>query len=188
MTDTAQFQPHPPPEIPDPVSCFRERVGQAAVRHPDLPQREVVLSRLFAYVYLRMEAAFDALTSRWGLSAWAWFTLMAIYAREGEDVTPSDISRVLFLPRANVTRLTDDLVRRELLHRVPSTTDRRVLLLTLTDAGRTLVLETMPHTWELHRAVWGGLSSDQLDGAEDLFRTILGGISAAPIAVPPEER
>ena len=71
----------------------------------------VVLSRLFSYVYMRLEAAYDTLMARWHLTAWSWFTLMVVYSRQGEEVTPSDISRVLFLARANVTRLTDDVPR-----------------------------------------------------------------------------
>ena len=169
--------------LPDCLQDFRHRVSQAAGRHPDMPTDLVVLSRLFAYVYMRLEAAYDTLMARWQLTAWSWFTLMVVYSRQGEEVTPSDISRVLFLARANVTRLTDDLVRRGYLHREPSTQDRRVLRLSLTEAGAGLVNETMPHAWDMHRAVWSALNQEQLAGAEDVFCAILQGIEGWPAAV-----
>ncbi len=166
--------------LPDCLQDFRARVAQTGARHPDMPTDLVMLSRLFAYVYMRLEAAYDTLMARWELTAWSWFSLMVVYSRQGEEVTPSDISRVLFLARANVTRLTDDLVRRGFLHREPSTQDRRVLRLSLTPAGAALINETMPHAWEMHRAVWSALSVEQLAGAEAVFCAILQGIEGWP--------
>ncbi len=169
-------------EFPEALLDFRERVRQGACLQPEMPAQLVVLSRLFGYVYMRLEAAYDTLMARWDLTAWSWFTLMVVYSRHGEEVTPSDISRVLFLARANVTRLTDDLVRRGLLHREPSTQDRRVLRLSLTDAGTALVTDTMPHAWAMHRSIWSEFSEQQLADAEVLFCNLLSGLDRWPAA------
>ena len=143
-----------------------------------MPVELVVLSRLFGYVAMRMEAAFDRLLAPWELNSWSWLALMMVFSRGDHDITPTDICRALFLARANVTRVTDDLVRRGLLHREPSVRDRRVLCLSLTEAGRSLVEAVLPKAWETHRAIWSGLDAEQLAGAQDLLSAIAKGIES----------
>jgi len=151
-----------------------------------MPVELVVLSRLFGYVAMRMEAAFDRLLAPWELHSWSWLALMMVFSRGESDITPTDISRALFLARANVTRVTDELVRRGLLHREPSARDRRVLCLSLTEAGSALVEEILPKAWETHRAIWSGLDSAQLAGAQDLLSALAKGIESPVGASAPD--
>ncbi len=57
------------------------------------------------------------------------------------DRTPTmnDLARLLGLDKSSVTGLVDRAERRGLVMRVPSTTDRRVVLVSLTGDGRALV-------------------------------------------------
>jgi DNA-binding MarR family transcriptional regulator len=57
------------------------------------------------------------------------------------DRTPSmnELARLLLLDKSSVTGLVDRAERRGLVARVPSTTDGRAVLVTLTDEGRSLV-------------------------------------------------
>lgn len=57
------------------------------------------------------------------------------------DRTPTmnDLARLLGLDKSSVTGLVDRAERRGLVMRVPSTTDRRATLVSLTDDGRALV-------------------------------------------------
>lgn len=52
--------------------------------------------------------------------------------------TPQALSRVLAIDAGGMTRLVDRLVDRGLVDRVPSTTDRRVVTIVLTERGRTI--------------------------------------------------
>lgn len=156
-----------------------------------MPVELVVLSRLFGYVGMRMEAAFDRVLAPWELNSWSWLALMMVFSRNENDITPTDISRALFLARANVTRVTDELVRRGLLHREPSVRDRRVLCLSLTDAGRSLVEDILPKIWETHRAIWSCLEPGQLAGARDLLSAIALGIetqTSGGVPAPSKEK
>lgn len=179
-SDTTPRFPLPPAFAP-----FQNRCRAAAASRPDMPTDLVVLSRLYGYVAMKMEAAFDRLMAPWELNSWSWLALMMVYSRQDHDVTPTDVSRALFLARANVTRVTDDLVRRGLLHREPSTRDRRVLCLSLTEAGQALIQEIMPHAWDTHRAIWSCLDPEQLAGAQDLLSGIAMGIESRLEALPP---
>ena len=53
--------------------------------------------------------------------------------------TMNDLARLLGLDKSSVTGLVDRAERRGLVMRVPSITDRRVVLVSLTDDGRALV-------------------------------------------------
>jgi DNA-binding MarR family transcriptional regulator len=53
--------------------------------------------------------------------------------------TMNELARLLGLDKSSVTGLVDRAERRDLVARVPSTEDRRVLLVSLTDHGRSLV-------------------------------------------------
>ena len=168
----------PKTRLPGDFGIFIERCNLAAHSHPDMPVQLVVLSRLYGFVANRMEEVFDRLVAPWDLNAWHWLAMMVVYARSAEEITPTDISRSLVLARANVTRVTDELVKRGLLHREPSTRDRRVLRLTLTPAGHQLVDEIKPHAWKAHQAIWSALDPQQLEGAADLLSAIAKGIES----------
>jgi DNA-binding MarR family transcriptional regulator len=53
--------------------------------------------------------------------------------------TMNELARLLSLDKSSVTGLVDRAERRGLVVRVPSTTDRRAVLVSLTDHGRSLV-------------------------------------------------
>jgi len=53
--------------------------------------------------------------------------------------TMNELARILGLDKSSVTGLVDRAERRGLVMRVPSATDRRVVLVSLTDDGRALV-------------------------------------------------
>jgi MarR family transcriptional regulator, lower aerobic nicotinate degradation pathway regulator len=53
--------------------------------------------------------------------------------------TMNELARLLGLDKSSVTGLVDRAERRGLVMRVPSTTDRRAVLVSLTDQGRALV-------------------------------------------------
>ncbi|PIE19473.1 MAG: MarR family transcriptional regulator [Proteobacteria bacterium] len=60
-----------------------------------------------------------------------------------EAMTPTELARAVDLSQATITGIIDRLVRRALVTRERSTTDRRRVVLTITDAGRRL-LEASP--------------------------------------------
>jgi DNA-binding MarR family transcriptional regulator len=55
------------------------------------------------------------------------------------EPTMNELARLLELDKSSVTGLVDRAERRGLVTRVPSTTDRRAVLVRLTDAGRALI-------------------------------------------------
>lgn len=62
--------------------------------------------------------------------------VLGILADSEADLSPSDIADRLILSRASVTSLLDSLEVREYVRRTDHPTDRRMLLIEMTDAGR----------------------------------------------------
>ncbi len=73
---------------------------------------------------------------------------------------------------ANMTDLIDKLQRRGLLHRAPSTTDRRSVRVELTPAGRALIEDVFPrHAQDIARAM-GSLTRGELQTLGTLLRRL----------------
>jgi DNA-binding MarR family transcriptional regulator len=62
--------------------------------------------------------------------------VLGILADSGEPLPPNKIAERLIISRASVTSLIDSLERRGYVLRAPHATDRRMLLIELTNAGR----------------------------------------------------
>lgn len=66
---------------------------------------------------------------------------LGILADSEEPMPPNKIAERLIISRASVTSLIDTLERRGYVRRAPHATDRRMLLIELTDAGRQVAHE-----------------------------------------------
>ena len=67
--------------------------------------------------------------------------VLGILADFGEPLPPNKIAERLIISRASVTSLIDSLERRGYVRRLPHSTDRRMLLIELTDTGRKVAHE-----------------------------------------------
>lgn len=67
--------------------------------------------------------------------------VLGILADSGAPLPPNKIAERLIISRASVTSLIDSLERRGYVRRSPHSTDRRMLLIELTDAGRQVAHE-----------------------------------------------
>ncbi len=67
--------------------------------------------------------------------------VLGILADLGAPLPPNQIAERLVISRASVTSLIDSLERRGYVQRLPHTTDRRMLFIELTDAGRQIAQE-----------------------------------------------
>lgn len=72
------------------------------------------------------------------------FNVLMILDGEAEPLSPHEIGERLLVTRGTVTGLLDTLQRQGLVKRVPHPGDRRMLLIELTDKGRTVLRETWP--------------------------------------------
>lgn len=99
-------------------------------------------------------------------------------------MSQGDVGHKLLLSGSNVTTVIDNLEKRGLVRRRRRSDDRRVIDVSLTDSGRTLIAGLFPAHAQRITRVFSALTSKQQDQLAALCRTL--GISIAQTAPRPE--
>jgi DNA-binding MarR family transcriptional regulator len=97
-----------------------------------------LVRRLYSIMRTRLEATFV----HHGFTLMQWIVLVQI--RDGLAKTASDIARDFAHDSGALTRVIDQLERRQLLRRSRSARDRRVVELELTREGRRVIADLLP--------------------------------------------
>jgi len=123
-----------------------------------------------------------ALGARMKLSPGVIKTLVRLAQADG--VSMGDMARGIGCDPSYITALVDDLDERGLARREPAPDDRRVKIIVLTDAGRSLAAE-IDAILSVPPAAFGALSSSELRQLRDLLDKVL---AATAGAAAPEAR
>lgn len=100
------------------------------------------------------------------------FNVLSALARAGRPLRASEVVSTTMLSGASITKIADSLVRRELLVRQKAERDGRVVLLALTDTGRTVVDFHMPRRLADDAGIIAGLTSAERETLADLLRRV----------------
>jgi MarR family transcriptional regulator, negative regulator of the multidrug operon emrRAB len=149
-----------------------------AHRHDGFPPRASALVRMVKLLHKLTQDQGNELLRRYGLTYPEYNVLMMLSASEEGVLSPSQLADAIAEKSANVTRLTTQLVEKQLIERAPSAQDRRMWLLRLTPTGQALIARFMP---EINRQLQGYAS--QLDPSEQdqllgLLKRLLAGVEA----------
>jgi MarR family transcriptional regulator, negative regulator of the multidrug operon emrRAB len=158
---------------------FEQGINRVAMRHPGLPQDQVVLNRLLHFVVRTLDDRYDRFLATYGLNSTSFLALAMIYSSEGNRLNPSDLSDALISSRTNVTRLSNELTEAGWVDRRPSSEDRRRVELSMTGAGSALLETVFPDIWAHITRQWTGFTKAELKELERLLRKLLGGLSGS---------
>jgi len=89
------------------------------------------------------------------------FEALAVLDGAGEPLPSHVIADRLLVSSASMTSLLDTLERRSLATRLPHPTDRRKILVDITDEGRRIVDEMLPIVHATATAAFRGLTQDE---------------------------
>jgi len=138
----------------------------------DVPLRLwVVLARAFDAVARHARASI----TRFGLGTTEFGVLEVLY-HKGE-LPVCDVQRRILVESSSTTYVVDKLVKRGLVRRRSSARDRRVVLLTLTAAGRRLIHRIFPPHADAIRHAVAALTPGEQERAVRLLRAL--GLGAA---------
>ncbi|QDH23040.1 MarR family winged helix-turn-helix transcriptional regulator [Saccharibacillus brassicae] len=99
------------------------------------------------------------------------FTILEVLYHKGRFPL-QQIGEKILITSGSVTYNIDKLEKRELLRRVPSPDDRRVIYAEITDQGRELFDRIFPeHADEVGR-IMGGLTADETEAAAELLKKL----------------
>jgi MarR family transcriptional regulator, negative regulator of the multidrug operon emrRAB len=156
-------------------SFFEHGIDRVSRRLPGMPRDQVVLNRLFFFVFKELDELYNQRLAHHGLNSTTFLALVMLYSSEGARLNPCDLSDALVSSRTNVTRLTDELVGAGWVQRQASSEDRRRIELSLTGSGSALVETVLPVVWDLVRDQWSDFSQAEIVEFNRLLRKLLAG-------------
>lgn len=111
--------------------------------------------------HIALERGVDARLRPWGLN-FAQNGALRVLADHGPQ-RMSYLARFLLQQTQTTTDLVDRLERRGLVRRIRHETDRRVVLVEITDAGRALIAEIGDAAWSVGREAFGAVPTAHLE-------------------------
>jgi MarR family transcriptional regulator, negative regulator of the multidrug operon emrRAB len=127
-----------------PLDKLEDNLRSLAARMPDLPFTEILLCRLVMYAGRGMSAGLEQKIRPFGLSEPEFRVLTTLFSQPDGVAHPSDLCSRASQSPANMSRISDALVSRDLITRVLSLQDRRRMVLRITEQGEELVRQLFP--------------------------------------------
>src|SRR5271165_1035808 len=126
-----------------------------------VPVNEVLLTRIILFLAHDMSQMMDHHIRPYGLGEGEFRVLTALFSQPENTAHPTDLCVRSSQSPANMSRICDALVTRDLITRDLSAQDRRKMVLRMTPKGDQLVRELLPTMFGGLREVFAGFSSDE---------------------------
>jgi DNA-binding MarR family transcriptional regulator len=160
-------------EVDDLVAAWRAQRPDLDVEPLEVLSR---ISRLARHLDIARRGAF----SDHGLESWEFDVLSAL-RRQGPpfQLTPGALLRATLVTSGTMTNRIDRLAAADLVRREPDPSDKRGVLVTLTDQGRSRVDAALDGLLARERALLAALAPEQCQHLADLMRVLLAPFDAA---------
>jgi MarR family transcriptional repressor of emrRAB len=134
-----------------PFEMIQANLESLALRMPDVPGCSVLLSRMIMHIAREMAARLEHHIRPYGLTEAEFRVLTTLYSQPDGLAHPGDLCLGTSQSAANMSRICDALVGRDLITRVLSARDRRRMVLRITQSGEALVRELLPRMFGVLR-------------------------------------
>jgi MarR family transcriptional repressor of emrRAB len=160
-----------------------------SARVPDLPFTEILLCRLLIHIGREMASDFEQKIRPFGLAEAEFRVLMTLFSQPEGVAHPSDLCARAGQSPANMSRISDALVGRDLITRVLSVQDRRRMVLRITEQGEDLVRRLLPKLFGSLRVMYAEFSESDLQQLTSQFKRLYANLEQAdkPEAAGPAE-
>jgi DNA-binding MarR family transcriptional regulator len=156
---------------PDVATDFDERYPDASARSTEAAMNLVLTADLIVKHISDLLRPFD-LSPAGGL-------VLSALADSDSPLSPHKIAERLIISRASVTGLLDSLERRGYVQRTPHGSDRRMLLIELTEMGRKVARDFRPIIHRREKVWLGALSEKEQRQLIDLLHRIQATVAAS---------
>jgi MarR family transcriptional repressor of emrRAB len=145
-----------------PVDQMEANLRALSTRVPDLPITEIVLNGLLIHLARQIATGFEQRLRPFGLAEAEFRVLTMLFSQPDGVTHPSDLGVRAGQSAANISRIGDALVSRDLITRVLSAHDRRRMVLRITEQGEDLVRRLLPKLFGSLRAMYAEFSESEL--------------------------
>lgn len=126
------------------LDFMRTGIERMAERMPSMPGHDVLLVRLLMMSGNTVADELENLLRPHGLNESEFRTLVILFSSPDGSAFPSELCQFATQKPTNMTRITNDLVERGLITRMPSEQDRRRVVLSITEQGRQFARRLLP--------------------------------------------
>jgi len=147
-----------------------------AERYPDADITAVSSFLHLMRVATDLSIALDTCLSKHGLLQGRWWVLILLMREESQTSTPSVLADKAGVTRATMTGLIDGLEQGGLVERVFTKSDRRSVLIHLTEAGQEKLDAVMPDYYQRLRLCMQGINEAQREQLHQMLELINLGI------------
>jgi len=150
-------------------------VSEMTSRYPEIdPDVEGVVDRLSA-IHKHMHRVFEKTLTGHGLSHGEYRLLLRLATRtENRRMSAGQLSKILLLSSGAMTNRLDKMEAAGLVRRVPDPSDRRGVLVELTDKGEALLDTAVIASARDDKALVASLTADERNQLNGLLTKILG--------------
>src|SRR6266404_490082 len=141
-----------------PLDKLEANLRALSTQVPDLPFSGILLCRLVQQLGRELAAGFEQKLRPFGLAEAEFRVLTTLFSQPEGVAHPSDLCVRADQSPANMSRISDALVGRDLITRVLSVHDRRRIVLRITQQGEDLVRQLLPKLFVSLRAMLAEIS------------------------------
>jgi MarR family transcriptional repressor of emrRAB len=115
----------------------------------------------------------NAVLKPYDLADTSYMVLAILYGSAGETSTASELGEACHEKPANLTRVCDELAARGLIERSPKPGDRRCVMISLSERGRTLIEQAVPAVSGNFAGGFADFTPAELGQMADLYARVL---------------
>lgn len=158
------------------IAIMADGVDLLGRKIPDTPRQLIVLARLILIIGRRLEESLAQQIAPHRLNHSELVTLMFLYSRPDGVSTPTELCAVTWEGGSNMTRIGNALIKRGLIVRGASQTDRRRVVIGITPAGRRFVRKLAPTMFPVLHELFDGFSAANLASLDHLLVRLAGNV------------
>lgn len=140
---------------------------------PDLPMQHAVMVRLVRILAASMTDYFEPVFRKTGLTEHSFHVLCLLVATDDGQASPSELSELVGMSRANMTRILEQLVQDGMVSRTVEAMDARRYVIEITPLGRKAASATVPRISAPLLRAFSGLAPDELDVLGKALRAVI---------------
>lgn len=163
------------------VAQIEEAVQRISRRCPEMRVEESIVCRIAVILGRDLTSRLDELLAPAGLAELEYRLLLLLFAHGG-SASPGELCAALAQSPANLTRVSDLLVARGLLTRMPSAEDRRRLIMTITADGERQVKALLPQLTRSMTLLFGDFSDGERAQFLEYLKRLLRALDTLPTA------